>query len=136
MGKFPTVAEVMHPNPTVIDGLAPIADALALMRRQKVACLIVPRRDTNDEYGMLLITDIAREVVSRNRPLSRTQVYEIMTKPAPALDAAMSVKYAIRHMERFALTHCMVLNGRDLAGVVTLKPLTYAYLDGLENGKA
>jgi CBS domain-containing protein len=129
MGKFPTVADIMQQSPTQIDGVGSIADALTLMRRENIACVVVPRRDRQDEHGMLLITDIAREIVSKNRPIKRTQVYEIMTKPAPSLDATMSVKYAIRHMERFALTHCIVLDGRELAGVVTLKKLTYAYLE-------
>lgn len=110
MRRLPTVADVMHQNPTVIAGAAPIADAPALMRSESIACLVVPRRDAHDEHGMLLITDIASEIVSRNRPISRTHVYEIMTKPAPSLDATMNVKHAIRRMERFALTNCNVLN--------------------------
>ena len=133
MATFPAVADIMHRNPTLVDGVAPISDALNLMRTHGIACLVVPRRDAKDEHGMLLITDIAREIVAKNRPIKRTQVYEIMTKPAPSLDAAMSVKYAIRHMEKFTLTHCIVLDGRELAGVVTLKTLTYAYLEGVDS---
>jgi len=130
--SFPTVGEVMEPNPKMIDGMAPVTDALAAMRSNYISCLVVHRRDERDEYGMLLITDIAREVIGKIRPMSRTNVYEIMTKPAPALDKDMNVKYAIRHMDRFGLTHCVVLSGRELAGIVTLKTLTYSYLNALE----
>lgn len=136
MAKYLTIAEVMRPNPTLIESVAPVADALSLMRRQAISCLVIPRKDLHDECGMLLITDIAREIVSKNRSINRTQVYEIMTKPAPSLDAAMTTKYAIRHMERFALTHSIVVNGRDLVGIVTLKTLVYGYLDVTDNGAA
>ncbi len=129
---FPTVGEVMQPDPRTIDGMASVNEALAIMRTNNYSCLVVPRRDERDEYGLLLITDIAREVISKNRPLSRTNVYEIMTKPAPAIDKGMSVKYAIRHMDHFGLTHCVVLSGRELAGIVTLKTMTYSYLNALE----
>lgn len=133
---FPTIGEVMQADPRTIEGLAPISEALAVMRANNYSCLVVNRRDERDEYGLLLITDIAREVISKNRPLSRTNVYEVMAKPAPAIDKDMNVKYAIRHMDRFGLTHCVVLSGRDLAGIVTLKNMTYSYLDALEAKKA
>ena len=32
------------------------------------------------------LADIAREVIGRNRPVSRTSVYEVMIKPAPAVE--------------------------------------------------
>lgn len=130
--SFPTVGEVMQGNPRTIEGLAPVSEALAVMRTSNISCLVVQRRDEHDEYGMLLITDIAGEVISKSRPMRRTNVYEIMTKPAPALDKSMNVKYAIRHMVRFGLTHCIVLSARELAGVVTLKTMTYSYLGALE----
>lgn len=133
---FPTVGEVMQPNPRMIEGMASISEALAVMRSQNYTCLVVTRRDERDEYGLLQITDIARDVISKDRPLGRTNVYEVMTKPAPALDQEMSVKYAIRHMNRFGLTHCIVLRGRDLAGIVTLKTMTYSYLNAIEEKKA
>ena len=130
--SFPTVGEVMQPDPHTIDGMAPVSQALAIMRTKNISCLVVQRRDERDEYGMLLITDITRDVISKSRPLSRTSVYEIMTKPAPALDQGMSVKYGIRHMDHFGLTHCVVLSGRDLTGIVTLKTMTYSYLSAIE----
>lgn len=129
---FPTVGEVMQADPTTIDGMAPVSEALAIMRANNYSCLVVQRRDETDEYGLLLITDIAREIVGMSRPMRRTNVYEIMTKPAPAIDKGMNVKYAIRHMVRFGLTHCVVLSGRELAGIVTLKTMTYSYLNALE----
>jgi nucleotide-binding universal stress UspA family protein len=39
-------------------------------------------------------------------------------------------------MERFALTHCIVSNGRELAGVVMLEALTYGYLGGIDGAKS
>jgi len=132
---FPTVGEVMQPDPRTIDGMASVSEALAIMRAHNYSCLVVNRRDERDEYGIVLITDITREVISKNKPLSRTSVYEIMTKPAPALDKEMSVKYGIRHMDHFGLTHCIVLSGRDLAGIVTLKTMTYSYLNALDAKK-
>jgi CBS domain-containing protein len=123
------VAEAMTAKPLTIDGMASVNDALAEMRVRNISCLVVQRRNDADEYGLLLIADIAREIANLNRPVARTQVYEVMQKPAPALDAEMRLRYAIRYMTRFGLSHCLVLRGRELAGVVSLRDITVRFLE-------
>lgn len=126
---FVAVREIMNTQPVQIDGMASIQDALQLMRAHRVSALVVPRRDARDEFGILLLTEIARQIVSQNKSLTRTQVYEVMLKPAPSVDADMNIKYAIRHMTQFGLSHCLVLDDRELAGVVTLNEMTLNYAD-------
>lgn len=128
-GFFLPVREVMTGDPERISGLASIKDALTRMKARGNSSLVVERRDTRDEFGLLLIADIAREVVGRNRAIDRTSVYEVMIKPAPAVDADMNIKYAIRHMARLGLSHCLVLQGRELMGLVTLRDLTIRFVD-------
>lgn len=123
------VADVMTADPLSIEGMASVNEALAAMRGRGISCLVVNRRDVDDEYGLLLILDIAREISTKNRPVHRTQVYEVMQKPAPAVDSSMKLKYAIRYMTRFSLSHCVVLRGRDLAGIVSLRDITIRFHD-------
>jgi predicted transcriptional regulator len=123
------VGEAMTADPLMIDGMASVNDALAVLREWNISCLVVNRRDADDEYGLLLISDIAREIAIRNRPVARVQVYEVMQKPAPALNADMRLKYAIRYMTRFGLSHCIVLRGRDIAGIVSLRDITVRFLE-------
>jgi CBS domain-containing protein len=52
-----------------------------------------------------------------------------MTKPAPSLDGEMNVRYAIRLMQRLGLTHALVVEGRRLIGIVTLRDLVVRYID-------
>ena len=81
------VGDVMNPELHSIDGLATVSDAMALMKRHGVEALAVNRRDETDEVGLVLVSDVAREVVARNRSPDRVNVYEIMSKagvdPAP-----------------------------------------------------
>lgn len=121
------VGEAMTTDPVTIEGMASVNEALAVMRSRGISCLVVDRRDADDEYGLLLISDIAREISTKNRPVSRTQVYEVMQKPAPTVDSDMKLKYAIRYMTRFGLSHCVVLRGRDLAGIVSLRDITIRF---------
>jgi signal-transduction protein with cAMP-binding, CBS, and nucleotidyltransferase domain len=121
------VHDVVQREPVLIDGMATIRQALDIMQAQKLSALVVKRRDPQDEYGLLLLTEIARMVLSNNRSLERTNAYEVMIKPAPSIDAEMAIKYAIRHMARFQLSHCVVLNGRELSGVVTLNEMALTF---------
>jgi CBS domain-containing protein len=126
---FLPVREVMTRDPERIEGLATVQEALNRMKARHISSLVVERRDAQDEFGLLLVADVAREAIGQNRPLSRTNVYEIATKPAPAVDADMNIKYAIRHMARLELSHCVVLHGRDLVGVVTLRDTMLRYVE-------
>lgn len=125
---FLPVREVMTRDPQQIDGLATVQDALNQMMDRHISSLVVERRDAQDEFGLLLIADVAHEVIGQNRPLSRTNVYEVATKPAPTVDADMNIKYAIRQMARLRLSHCVVLQGRELVGLVTLRDMTLRYV--------
>lgn len=124
--KDTLVGEVMTRTPLVVDGMTSLSDALGTMAERGISALVVGRRDEGDELGLVLVADIAR-VVEEDRALSRCAVYEVMAKPAPSLPAQMKIKYAIRFMSRFALTHCVVLENRELVGIVTLRELTLRY---------
>lgn len=134
-GFFLPVREVMTRDPERIEGLATVQDALERMRARHISSLVVDRRDARDEFGLVLIADVAREAIGRNRPLARTNVYEVATKPAPTVDADMNIKYAIRYMARLGLSHCVVLHGRELVGLVTLRDLTLGFVGMLSAGK-
>jgi CBS domain-containing protein len=105
------VGEAMTVDPVTIDGMATVNEALAVMRERNISSIVVKRRDVDDEYGLLLISDIARGISAGNPPVARIQVYEVMQKPAPAVDAEMKLRYAIRYMTRFGISHCVVVRG-------------------------
>ena len=123
------VRQAMTPDAVVVDGLTTVSEGLVMMRDRNISSLIVERRNEQDEYGIVLVTDVAREVVNSNRVPARTHLYEVMTKPAPSLDGEMNVRYAIRLMQRLGLTHALVVEGRRLIGIVTLRDLVVRYID-------
>jgi CBS domain-containing protein len=125
---FVTVREVMSTAPQVVDGLATVREAVNLMREHGVSSVIVDRRDRGDEYGIVVIHDVAEQVIGRNRSPDRTNVYEIMSKPVVSLDADMNIKYAARLLFRFGLSRAVVIENGDLVGLVTLRDLVLRYI--------
>ena len=118
------VADVMATRIHSIDGLATVAEAIALMREHGVNALLVNRRDATDETGLALISDIAREVMAPGRSPDRVHVYEIMNKPALSLHPDMLTRYAVRLLMRFNASHAVVADAdRNAVGLVTVRDL-------------
>lgn len=122
------VAEIMSRNVRTIDSMATARQAMEKMAAEGVTSLVVERRDERDEYGVLVVTDIAREVVAKNLSFDRVQVYEVMNKPVLAVDPGMDLRYAIRLLVRFGLRRALVLGSdRQIQGIVTLRDMVLRY---------
>ena len=119
------VGDVMVTEIISINGLATVSDAMALMRRHNVNSLVVDRRDADDEIGLVLVSDIARQVTAPNRSPDRVNVYEIMSKPVWTVPPDMLARYAVRLLARFELSRAVVVDhDRNPIGIVTLRDLT------------
>ncbi|MGI9382563.1 MAG: CBS domain-containing protein [Methyloligellaceae bacterium] len=125
---YTSVREVMTPSPHVIDGLASVSDAIAQMRTKQVSSLVVDRRHDGDEYGIVVVQDIAEKVIGMDQSPDRTSVYQIMSKPVLAVDCEMDIRYAIRLLVRFGLSRSLVTEGGKLIGIVTMRDMVFRYL--------
>ncbi len=125
---YTRVRSLMEPTPRVVDGLATVQEALDLMRRENVGALVIDRRDDGDEYGLVVLSDIAARVINEDRSPARTNVYEIMSKPVLTVDCDMDIKYAIRLLSRFGLSRALVTEGGKLIGIVTVREMVFRYI--------
>jgi len=122
------VSDVMKSNYGTISRNATIAEALKEMKRLQTTILVVDKRDENDEYGLLLVSDIARKVLAKDRASSRVNTYEVMTKPAVCVDPDMDIRYCSRLMATFNLMRVLVVKDNLVIGTVNPGVLV---LDGL-----
>ena len=126
------VREVMKTRFDFVDGMTTVAEALRTMRHVETKALIVTRRDDDDEYGMLLISDIACQVLARDRAPERVNVYEIMTKPVISVAPDMDIRYCARLFERFDLSRAPVIEDGTVIGIVSFTDMV---LRGLCRGE-
>ncbi len=112
----------------MIDGLATVQQALDMMRRDNVGALVIDRRHEGDEYGVIVLSDIATRVIAENRAAERTSVYEVMSKPVVTVNADMDIKYAIRLLSRFDLSRALVTEDGQLVGLVSLREMVFRYI--------
>lgn len=118
------VGDIMRTEVYTIEGLATVSEAMAVMRRHRVSSLVVPRRDADDEFGLILVSDIAGRVIAENRSPDRVNVYEVMSKPVLTLASEMQVRYAVRLLVRFGVSRAVVVDhDRNPVGIATLRDL-------------
>lgn len=127
-GEVPMrVADLMSADVHSVDGLATVAEAMAVMRRHSISSLVVSRRDADDEFGLLVVSDIASQVVAAGRAPERVHVYEVMSKPVLTLPSDMLARYATRLLVRLGLSRAVVVDqDRNLLGMATLRDLVLA----------
>jgi signal-transduction protein with cAMP-binding, CBS, and nucleotidyltransferase domain len=113
------VRDVMKADFDMIDGKLTVKDALQTMKHVDTKTLIVNKRHEDDEYGMVLLSDIAKQVLARDRSPERVNIYEIMSKPVLAVDPAMDVRYCARMFEQFGLSRAPVIEQGKVIGIVS-----------------
>ncbi len=128
------VRDVMKSAFDMVDGMATVADALRTMAHVETKCLIVDKRHERDEYGMVLISDIARQVLAKDHAPDRVNIYEIMSKPVVTVDPEMDIRYAARLFSRLELSRAPVVENGKIVGIVSMTDLVIKGLIGLKGG--
>ena len=114
------VHDVMKKEFDLVEGVATVREALEMMEHVETKSLIVNKRHEHDEYGIVVIADIAREVLVKDRSADRVSIYEVMTKPAVTVHPDMNIKYASSLFARLGLSRAPVID-RDgkIVGIVS-----------------
>ncbi|MBL4747931.1 MAG: CBS domain-containing protein [Magnetovibrio sp.] len=100
------------------------------MREAGVSSLVTECRDPSDEYGLVVVSDIAKHVISENRSPDRVNVYEIMTKPVLSLHVDMNIRYAVRMLVQFGLSRALVVDERRTpVGIVSLRDMVLRHTE-------
>jgi CBS domain-containing protein len=124
-----TVRDIMVRDVATIDGIATVREALQRMRELRIKSLVVNRRHADDAYGIITLYDIVNKVVTHNRPLDMTNVYEVMNKPLITVSQGLQVKYAARLMSQFDVKRAVIIEHGELAGIVSMQDIVYSILD-------
>lgn len=128
--KVVRVRDVMKHKFDMIDGRVTVMEALRTMKHVETKTLLVNKRHDDDEYGMVLLSDIAKLVLAKDRSPDRVNVYEIMAKPLLSVDPDMDIRYCARYFENFGMSRAPVMENRKIIGIVSFTDMV---LKGLVN---
>ncbi len=113
------VRQVMNAKFQMVDGLMTVDEALRIFKRERVSALMINKRHDDDEYGMLLLSDVAKQVIAKDRSPERVSVYEIMAKPVLGVSPHMDIRYCARLFENFGLSYAPVIDEGRILGLVS-----------------
>ncbi len=113
------IRDVMKTNFDMVDGMDTVQTALENMIHVGTKSLIVKKRNENDELGMVLLSDIARQVLAVDRAPERVNIYEIMTKPVLTVSPDMDIRYCARMFNRFDLSRAPVVENGEVVGIIS-----------------
>ena len=113
------VRDCMRTHVSEVDGTLDVLSALKIMKKVGATSLIVKRRDDEDEHGLLLFSDIAKEVIAKDRAPERVNVYEVMAKPVLSVRPDMQIRYCARLFDKFGISHAPVVENDKIVGIVS-----------------
>lgn len=117
--------DVMNKGFVEMDGLMTVKDALIKMKEARAPLVIIKKRNEHDEHGVVLLSDIAKKVLAKDKAPERVNIYEIMTKPLIGVSPDMDVRYCARLFDQFGLSSAPVIEGGQVVGVVTYTELVF-----------
>ncbi|MFO7953860.1 CBS domain-containing protein [Thioalkalivibrio sp.] len=123
------VRDVMKTEVTIVDGMLTVREALESLRDIHTKSILVEKRHEDDEYGIVLLSDIAKHVLARDRSPDRVNVYEVMSKPVVSVDPDMDIRYCARMFERFGLARAPVIENRKVVGLISYTDMVLKGID-------
>lgn len=123
--KVITARQIMHENHLEIEGNATVKEALTAMKANNADVIIVKKRNEQDVFGIVLLSDIAKKVLAKDKAPERINIYEVMSKPVIPVDPDMDVRYCARLFDRFGLSNAPVIEHGNVIGIVSYNELVF-----------
>lgn len=120
-----TAKDVMRGNYLMMEGLKTVKEALIEMKNNNASYVVIQKRHEQDEYGVVMLSDIAKKVLAKDKSPERVNLYEIMSKPVISVPPEMDVRYCARLFDSFGLASAPVIDKGKVVGVVGYKALVF-----------
>ncbi|UCC33659.1 MAG: CBS domain-containing protein [Candidatus Bathyarchaeota archaeon] len=112
------IKDVMVEEVIVVNAGTRVKDAVELMNRNEIGCLIVERKGS--PIGIMTERDILKKIICQSKDPEEVQVSEIMSKPLVVGKIDMDLETAARLMLKRNLKKLPIVNGNELVGLITL----------------
>ncbi|MDX1677383.1 CBS domain-containing protein [Arsukibacterium sp.] len=114
------VKQLMVTNVICISPFSTLREALKMMKKHNIKCLVVERQSPHDAYGLITYTNILKTIIAEEGDIDLINVYDACVKPAIAVSQEMAVKYAADLMSQHRLKRLLVTSDNKLVGLLTM----------------
>ncbi len=116
--------DIMTSRVVTIQALASVADALDLMRKNKVHELVVERSGSDDAYGIVTDEDIVYNVMAEGEDPAAVQVYEVMMKPCVVINPDLGIEYVAKLFANVGI-RCAPVIQEKLLGIISVSDILH-----------
>ncbi len=116
--------DIMTSRVVTIQALTSVADALDLMRKNKVHELVVERSGPDDAYGMVIDEDIVYNVLAEGEDPAAVQVYEVMMKPCVVVNPDLGVEYVAKLFANLGI-RCAPVSQEIVLGIISVSDILH-----------
>ena len=119
------VKEMMTPYEKLVrlSPMAPVREALELMRTHKVRSVVVEKNTPSGAYGLVTFKNILQSIVAEDGDIDLLNVYDIANIPALSVSAELEMKYAARMMVTNSIKRLLVIDNNELKGILTMSDI-------------
>ena len=115
------VKDIMVDKVLAIEVDASLTDAVKLMNKHEIGCLIVMKN--GNPVGIVTERDLLKRVLAESEELKKVKVKEVMSKPLVTGKPDMEIEDAARLMFQRKIKKLPLVENRKLLGLVTLTDL-------------
>jgi CBS domain-containing protein len=117
IGRKLMVNEIMTRNVRTVTPRASVAEAISLMGRHRIGCVVVVEEDK--PIGILTDGDVLQQIEKNHTNINSTEVKSWMTHPTVEISPNSSVEEAIAIMRNRNVKKLLVASQGSLVGIVT-----------------
>ena len=128
--KVIRVHEVMKHGVDIVDGMMTVSAVLKSLKYPENRTIIVKKRHPDDEYGVVMFSDIARQIMGTGRSPDRVNIYEIMSKPLVSVHPSMDVRYCVNLLGQFGMSRIPVIKDGEIIGLVSYSDIVLKGMPG------
>ena len=115
-----TAGELMTAEVITVEHKAPLKDAIALLAKHRIHCLLVPPVETGACAGILTLKDIMQVLCDGEQyQLEQLLVLDVMTTPSIAVQKDFLIGDCIKLMRLSGIRSAPVLDGARLVGLLS-----------------
>jgi CBS domain-containing protein len=104
--------------------VATVAEALELMRKNKVHELVVERAGPDDAYGIITDEDIVYNVIAEGEDPAAVQVHEVMMKPCVVVNPDLGVEFVAKLFANVGI-RCAPVIQEKLLGIISVSDILH-----------
>ena len=112
------VEDVMVKEVITIDENSTVKDAVEVMNKFGIGCLIAVRK--GKAMGIITERDFLKRVVAEAKDANKTKVKDVMSSPLIVVEPDMGLEEAVKLMFQMKIKKLPVVDGKRLIGLVTL----------------